>query len=87
MTNTKHSDCTNFSPIDVAKGICRLCNELIFIDTDTCGSFDRLPKCNNCSNFKEPNTDDIGTCEGFKKTYWTHGELNAMSCEGYCIKA
>ncbi|WP_027623091.1 4-hydroxyphenylacetate decarboxylase small subunit [Clostridium lundense] len=81
--NFKHNDCLNFSPIDVAKGICRLTNSIIFIDSQTCGKFNELPKCKNCTNFKNPNKDNIGTCTGLKKEAWAYGDLNAVTCEGY----
>ena len=83
--NMKHSDCANFSPIDVAKGICRLSNEMVLIDTPVCKSFKEVSKCKNCSSFKDPNKDNIGTCVGLKKQSWTYGELNAVTCEGYKI--
>lgn len=84
--NMKHNDCVNFCPIDVAKGICRLTNSMIFIDTNTCENFKEACKCRNCENFKNPNNDNIGTCVGLKKESWTFGELNALTCEGYKAK-
>ncbi|MEG1255204.1 4-hydroxyphenylacetate decarboxylase small subunit [Clostridium sp.] len=81
--NMKHNDCVNFSQIDVAKGICRLSNEMIFIDTPVCENFNEVSKCNNCANFKNPDKDNVGTCVGLKKQSWTYGELNAVTCEGY----
>jgi len=81
--NMKHNDCENFSPIDVAKGICRLSNKMVFIDTPVCESFIAVSKCKNCSSFKNPNKDNIGTCVGLKKESWTYGDLNAVTCEGY----
>jgi 4-hydroxyphenylacetate decarboxylase small subunit len=83
--NMKHSDCSNFSPIDVAKGICRLTNEMIFIDTSVCENFNEVSKCKNCSNFINPNKDNMGTCVGLEKQSWTYGELNAVTCEGYKV--
>ena len=81
--NMKHSDCVNFSVIDAAKGICRVSNQVIFIDTPVCKKFNEINKCGNCLNFKEPNKDNIGTCVGFKKEAWAFKELNAITCEGY----
>ncbi|SFC91905.1 4-hydroxyphenylacetate decarboxylase small subunit [Clostridium uliginosum] len=79
----KHNDCVNFSSIDVAKGICRISNEMVFIDTSTCGNFKEVHKCKNCSNFKNLNKDNTGLCTGLKKEAWTFGELSAVTCEGY----
>ncbi len=81
--NMKHSDCNNFCPIDVAKGICRLSNEMIFIDTEVCRNFDEASKCRNCSNFKNSNKDNIGICVGFKNEAWTFADLSAVTCECY----
>ena len=37
INSKKHNDCENFCPIDVAKGICRLTDEFVFIESQTCG--------------------------------------------------
>lgn len=81
--NMKHNDCLNFSPIDVAKGICRVTNTIIFIDSEPCTNFKELPKCKNCVNFINANKDNIGTCTGLNKEAWAYGDLNAVTCEGY----
>lgn len=81
--NMKHSDCSNFCPIDAAKGICRLTNEMIFIDTDLCSHFDEISKCKNCTKFLNPDKDGIGTCVGFKKETWSPSELKSTLCEKY----
>lgn len=81
--NMRHNDCSNFCFIDVAKGICRLTNEMVFIDTPVCANFKETCKCKNCANFKNPNKDNLGSCTGLKKEAWTYGDLNAITCEGY----
>ncbi|QXM06897.1 4-hydroxyphenylacetate decarboxylase small subunit [Crassaminicella indica] len=81
--NLKHHDCLNFAPIDVAKGICRITNKIIFTDTNTCPKFIALKKCKNCAHFTNPNSKNIGTCLGLEKESWTYGELCAVTCEGY----
>jgi 4-hydroxyphenylacetate decarboxylase small subunit len=83
--NMKHSDCVNFSPVDAAKGICRLSNSMVFIDTEVCENFREACKCGNCKNFKNSNNDNVGTCVGFKKEAWTYADLNAVTCEGYNV--
>ncbi len=84
MSNeNRHIDCMNFSPIDAAKGICRLTESMIPIDSDICPNFREKRKCENCVNFKSPDKDNIGTCIGLEKDDWTFGELNAVTCEGY----
>lgn len=82
----KHNDCRNFAPVDVAKGICRIKNELIFIDGEPCEKFEMLPKCKNCGHFINVDKDDIGTCKGFKDNYWAFGENIAVTCENYQVK-
>jgi len=82
----KHSDCLNFTTIDAAKGICRVLNQVVFIDTDTCSEYEELPKCKNCKFFNEPNKENIGTCTGLSKESWTYGELIGITCEGYKSK-
>jgi 4-hydroxyphenylacetate decarboxylase small subunit len=79
----KHNDCENFAPVDVAKGICRLSNEKIFIDSAVCPKFEAVPKCGSCGLFKNADKDGIGTCVGLQKDYWTAANYNAGLCEGY----
>jgi 4-hydroxyphenylacetate decarboxylase small subunit len=79
----KHNDCENFCSVDVAKGICRLTNEWVFIDSKVCGEFEETAKCRNCKNFKNQNQESLGTCTGLKIHYWTAGETRAALCEGY----
>lgn len=81
-----HSDCLNFTTIDAAKGICRVLNKIVFIDTDTCNEYAELPKCKNCKCFTNPNDDNVGTCTGLNKEAWTYGELTSVTCEGYKAK-
>ena len=79
----KHNDCLNFTAIDVAKGICRVNNQVVFTDSNVCPNFEVLPKCKTCTCFKNADEDNIGCCTGFKKEAWTYGELNATTCENY----
>ena len=79
----KHSECENFVPVDVVKGICRLTNEMVLIDSQVCSRFEAIPKCRSCTFFKNPDKDGIGSCTGLQKDYWTAGNYNAGLCEGY----
>lgn len=76
----KHNDCIHFSSIDVAKGLCRINGSMVEIDSEVCSSFDKKPKCKFCTNFKNPDSDGIGTCVGLDKEDWIYGELNAVTC-------
>ena len=83
---SKHHDCRNFIPIDVAKGICNLINQNVLIDSDVCPEFAEISKCKNCSNFKDPDETMVGNCVGFADNYWTYGNLNGVLCEKYQSK-
>ena len=80
-----HSDCYNFIPVDVAKGLCSVHNKEIIIEGDICPDFEILPKCKHCSNFSEPDEKDMGTCLGFPDKGWVFGELKATTCEKYTV--
>jgi len=82
----KHSDCKNFTAVDVVKGFCRLKNELVFIDTPVCKKFEELPKCKNCANFLDPDDKGVGTCKCSKKGFWAYEDNIAVTCEGYQAK-
>ena len=83
----KHNDCRNFIPVDVAKGICSLANEMIIIDSGACPKFEQLAKCKNCRGFVNPDKDNIGTCVGLNDGgFWALGETIAVTCEGYQVK-
>ena len=48
----KHSDCANYIPIDVAKGICHANGDItVQIDTPTCPKFTPGFKCKFCSHY------------------------------------
>ncbi|MGI9860532.1 4-hydroxyphenylacetate decarboxylase small subunit [Moorella naiadis] len=79
---SRHNDCRNFVPVDVAKGICRVRNELIAIDTPTCQKFDPLPKCKNCANFTATE-NTLGVCEADKNKPWAFEDLIAVTCAMY----
>lgn len=83
--NAKHNDCRNFVPVDVAKGLCRVSKQMIFIDdTAVCPKFEQLSKCENCGNFVNPDSDNMGTCVGLSdKEFWASGNMLAGNCEGY----
>lgn len=82
----KHNDCENFAPVDVTKGICRLTNELVLIDSPVCVKFAAIPRCRGCSFFRHPDKEGIGTCTGLQKEYWTAANYSAALCQGYVGK-
>jgi len=88
MEATKHSDCRNYCPVDVAKGLCRMSGGKVIIDTPTCPKFQRLPKCKNCEHFTPSPTEQyVGTCNADKSKPWAPSELIAVTCENYKPKA
>lgn len=82
-----HTDCRNFVPVDVAKGICGLRNEKVLIDTPVCEKFDSLPKCKNCVCFGDVDEEGLGVCKADeKRTPWTYADLPAVTCGMYKAK-
>ncbi|MFQ9524101.1 MAG: 4-hydroxyphenylacetate decarboxylase small subunit [Phascolarctobacterium faecium] len=51
MAKNNHADCRNFTPIDVAKGICHANNDSIIFDGETCPMFTPIAKCKCCKCF------------------------------------
>lgn len=76
----QHSDCRNFCPLDVAKGVCRRTNEMTLIDSSTCDCFVELPKCKFCANFAV-NGGQTGVCKAEAGEPWAYGEMIAVTCE------
>ncbi len=79
----KHNECENFAPVDVAKGICRLTNEIVLIDSAVCAEYEAIARCGGCAFFANAAPDGIGTCKGLQKEYWTSNNYRAELCEGY----
>jgi 4-hydroxyphenylacetate decarboxylase small subunit len=77
-----HADCDNFVPLDVAKGICRLSDEVVLIDSEVCGNFEQIPKCRDCKFFRIDEAE-LGTCTGREKQYWADGNYRAQLCREF----
>ena len=87
MAKNNHADCRNFTPIDVAKGICHANNDsIILIDSETCPMFTPIAKCKCCKCFIGADENNIGICDGFKKKDWTYGDLKAVYYEQFTSK-
>lgn len=80
ITSITHADCDNFVSLDVAKGICRLSDQIILIDSEVCSNFDQIPKCRNCKFFSNDDTEELGICSGREKQYWVDGNYRAQLC-------
>ena len=84
MCTNNHSDCANFIPIDVAKGICHANGDIVVqIDSDTCPKFTRGRKCKFCSHLCDLDAKGMGTCTGFAVTDWAFAENGAQNCEQF----
>lgn len=81
-----HRDCYQFAPIDVVKGICHRTKKTIPADGETCGEFDRIPKCRHCKNFAaDTNTVEIGVCDASMHTpkFAAYPDMVSTTCEMY----
>ena len=80
--NLKHTDCRNYAPVDVAKGICHRTKELVLADTDHCEHFTQLQKCKFCSHYTAARAEEfIGTCGAIPQKPWTYPDLITVTCE------
>jgi hypothetical protein len=80
---SKHSDCANYIPIDVAKGICHANGDVtVQIDAPVCPKFTPGFKCKFCSHYV-PGEQNMGTCNGFETEYWAFAENGAKNCEKF----
>ena len=74
-----HSDCRNCITVDVAKGMCRRTNDIVLIDAAACDSYQQLPKCKFCVNFR-PGSEGLGTCTAEAGQPWAYAEMIAVTC-------
>lgn len=75
------NDCRNFCSLDVAKGICRLTQDAILIDSAVCSEYVQLPKCKFCAFFSASDQAGIGTCNAEASHPWAYPEMIAVTCE------
>jgi len=80
---TKHFDCRNFAPVDVAKGICHRKKELILMDGPSCENFLKLPKCKFCQNFTSGEEQYLGRCNLSNPPVITYPDLVGVTCEDF----
>ena len=79
-----HSDCENFIPIDVAKGICHANGDIVIqVDSETCPQFSRGRKCKFCNHLCGVDERGMGTCTGFAIQNWAFAEMGAQNCEKF----
>ena len=80
----RHSDCLNFCPVDVAKGVCRRTGELTIIDSNTCECYQPLPKCKFCAHYVSAE-EQLGLCKAEAGHPWAYGEMIAVTCEMFVL--
>ncbi len=74
------NDCRNFFSLDVAKGICRLTQDVVLTDSKTCTDYVQLPKCKFCTYFSTGHQEGIGMCNAEADHPWAYPEMIAVTC-------
>ena len=80
---TRHLDCRNYAPVDVAKGICHARKEMVLAGGDACELFERLPKCRHCASYTAGGEAYLGTCEATPSRPMAYPDLSAVTCEWF----
>jgi 4-hydroxyphenylacetate decarboxylase small subunit len=75
--------CRNYAPIDVVKGICHVTKGIVRADDGACPSFDRLPRCAECTRYVPSEEQYIGTCSAAPDRPMTYPDLIAVTCEEF----
>lgn len=83
----KHSDCRNYAPVDVAKGICHRTKDLVLADGNHCEQFTATQKCKFCSHYTAGTERFIGICEAARTRPMTYPDLTTVTCEQFAAKA
>lgn len=79
----RHSDCRNYAPVDVVKGICHRTKELVAADAAHCEHYVQLNKCKFCARFTQDDAEFMGTCHAGSAGVWTYPDLIATTCENF----
>ena len=80
---SKHLDCRNFAPVDVAKGLCHVRKELILADGQSCEFFEKLPRCKHCAHYTPGEQEYLGVCGAEKHRPMTYPDLAGVTCEWF----
>lgn len=81
----RHVDCRNFAALDVVKGICHRCKELVVGDAEHCEHFVVLPKCRFCEHFVA-SQQFLGVCNAVPWRPMTYPDLLAVTCEMFTVR-
>ncbi len=79
----KHSDCRNYAPVDVVKGICHRTKEMVAADAPHCEHYVQLNKCKFCARFTAAGEEFMGTCNADGAGVWTYPDLIATTCADF----
>jgi 4-hydroxyphenylacetate decarboxylase small subunit len=78
-----HRDCRNFAPLDVVKGLCHRCKELVQADAEACREIETLPRCRSCAHFGADTKPHLGICRAEPHHPMTYPDLVAVTCSWY----
>lgn len=81
-SNLRHTDCRNYAPLDVAKGICHRTKEIVLADGDQCDHFVPTQKCKFCVYYvsTEPY---FGNCYAVSNHPVTYPDLITVTCQDF----
>jgi 4-hydroxyphenylacetate decarboxylase small subunit len=82
----RHTDCRNFAPVDVAKGLCHVRKQMILADDESCELFQKLPKCKHCQHYTAGLEAYLGVCGAEKSRPMTYPDLIGVTCERFAWK-
>jgi hypothetical protein len=87
MKSLLYRDTRNYVPIDVIKGIDHLTGKPVMADIEAPDSYEAMPKCNNCHNFKAVD-EQMGICEAsvMEPKFFAYPDMVAVTCEMYSNK-
>lgn len=82
-----YRDTRNYVPIDVIKGIDHITGKIVMADTEAPESYEAMPKCINCQNFKAA-VEQMGICEAsvMDPKFFAYPDMIAVTCEMYSNK-
>lgn len=79
--NFKHTECRNYAPVDVAKGICHRTKEIVLADGEHCEHIEKIQKCKFCSQYTASKQEFLGTCGAVISKPMTYPDLVTVTCE------
>jgi 4-hydroxyphenylacetate decarboxylase small subunit len=81
-SNLRHTDCRNYAPLDVAKGICHRTKEIVLADGDHCEHFVATQKCKFCDHYVSVQPY-LGNCYAVSNHPVTYPDLITLTCKNF----